>query len=132
MELKLVEPFLELKDKYIDYIEEWESSGEKIVPYATKSRSMSYHELLSTWEADKTDHMYEKGFVPAPLYFLVDKNDKILGALHFRHELNDNLLAYGGHIGYGVRPSVFSIFKAQFFNIKFHSIFNIFRDKNRT
>lgn len=103
--MKLIEPYLELKDKYIDYIEEWEESGEKIIPYASTRRGMSYEELLSAWVADKTDQVYEKGFVPATIYFLVDDKNNILGTLHFRHELNDMLLTYGGHIGYGIRPS---------------------------
>ena len=30
---------------------------------------------------------------------------KILGAIHIRHALNEYLFNYGGHIGYGVRPS---------------------------
>lgn len=30
---------------------------------------------------------------------------RIIGALHFRHELNEYLLLHGGHIGYGIRPS---------------------------
>lgn len=53
MKLKLIEAFLELEDKYIHYIEEWEESGEKIVPYASKRRGMTFSELL--WEDDKTD-----------------------------------------------------------------------------
>ena len=30
---------------------------------------------------------------------------RILGMINFRHYLNDYLAEYGGHIGYGVRPS---------------------------
>ncbi|MFT3900460.1 MAG: GNAT family N-acetyltransferase [Gordonia sp. (in: high G+C Gram-positive bacteria)] len=32
-------------------------------------------------------------------------DDELVGFLHLRHELNDFLLAEGGHIGYAVRPS---------------------------
>jgi predicted acetyltransferase len=32
-------------------------------------------------------------------------NDEIVGRTSIRHELNDWLLAFGGHIGYGVLPS---------------------------
>ncbi len=105
MKVKLVEPDIALKDNYLDYIKEWEKSGETIVPYASRRRGMSYKKLLSTWAADKTDKAYEIGFVPSTLYFLVDQRDYILGALHFRHELNERLLNDGGHIGYGIRPS---------------------------
>jgi predicted acetyltransferase len=47
------------------------------------------------------------GFVPATVWWIVDDEwpDTVLGSIHLRHELNDFLLAEGGHIGYGVRPS---------------------------
>ena len=53
----------------------------------------------------KPREVYSKGLVPATLYFLVDENHRIYGAIHIRHELNESLLFCGGHIGYGVRPS---------------------------
>lgn len=44
--------------------------------------------------------------VEAEQWMLVRKNNPyILGMINFRHYLNDYLAEYGGHIGYGVRPS---------------------------
>ena len=44
--------------------------------------------------------------VPATEFLIVRKNDdKIVGMLQIRHRLNAKLLAHGGHIGYGIRPS---------------------------
>lgn len=103
--MKLIEPTIELEQQYLDYMNEWEGCGEKIVPYASGKRGMDFQGLIKDWEDSKTELMYEKGFVPASIYFLVDDQGKILGSLHFRHELNDHLLKGGGHIGYGVRPS---------------------------
>ncbi|MBX3093145.1 MAG: GNAT family N-acetyltransferase [Cryobacterium sp.] len=47
------------------------------------------------------------GFVPATVWWIIDDAapDVVLGSIQLRHELNDYLLAEGGHIGYGVRPS---------------------------
>ncbi|WP_072313094.1 GNAT family N-acetyltransferase [Agrococcus sp. Marseille-P2731] len=47
------------------------------------------------------------GFVPATAWWIVDDeaSGTVLGSIHLRHELNAWLLAEGGHIGYGVRPS---------------------------
>ena len=36
-------------------------------------------------------------------YFAVD-DDKFIGIIHIRVELNPFLLSYGGHIGYGINP----------------------------
>lgn len=48
------------------------------------------------------------GWVPCTTYWIVDSAQpgQVLGSLVLRHHLeNDFLLEYGGHIGYGVRPS---------------------------
>ena len=43
--------------------------------------------------------------VPATQFMLVRKADnKVLGFLQIRHEFNDYLSKFGGHIGYSVRP----------------------------
>lgn len=105
MALKIVEFTKVFESDYLDYIKEWENSEETIVPFASKRNNMSFKELLRKWAVDETDAMYELGFVPATLYFMVDNNNRILGAIHFRHDLNERLLQGGGHIGYGIRPS---------------------------
>ena len=48
---------------------------------------------------------YQKGIVPATLYFYVNDNRRIIGAIHFRHDLFDELKIRGGHIGFGIRHS---------------------------
>ncbi len=42
--------------------------------------------------------------VPADSYFMVNESGKIIGTVQIRHTLNEYLLNYGGHIGYGIRP----------------------------
>lgn len=93
-----------LEKGYLDYIEEWELSGEKIVPWASRREGLSFDNLIERWTRDEADEVYKNGFVPSTLYFLVD-NERVLGAIHLRHELNEKLLQDGGHIGYGIRPS---------------------------
>ncbi|WP_346893138.1 GNAT family N-acetyltransferase [Clostridium sp. UBA871] len=102
---KLVKPTLSMEKEYIDYVTEWEATEEKIVPNAAKRDSMSFKELVNKWEEYESENMYEKGLVPSSIYFLMDEDKKIYGAIDIRHELNDYLLRYGGHIGYGIRPS---------------------------
>ena len=45
-----------------------------------------------------------EGFVPATMLWAVD-GDRWLGRVSVRHELNDHLVRFGGHVGYAVRPS---------------------------
>lgn len=44
--------------------------------------------------------------VPAETYFLVRKRDnKIVGMINIRLQLNEKLRAFGGNIGYSIRPT---------------------------
>ena len=46
------------------------------------------------------------GRVPARTYFLVRENDnRIVGMINIRLELDESLSKYGGHIGYCIRPT---------------------------
>jgi len=94
-----------MEKEYVDYITEWEATEEKIVPNAAKRDSMSFKELINKWKEYESESIYEKGLVPSSIYFLMDEDKIIYGAIDIRHELNDYLLRYGGHIGYGIRPS---------------------------
>src|SRR5664280_2181360 len=38
-------------------------------------------------------------------YRWITEDDQVLGGIALRHELDDLLMAEGGHIGYGIRPS---------------------------
>jgi predicted acetyltransferase/endonuclease/exonuclease/phosphatase family metal-dependent hydrolase len=93
------------EEQYISYMCEWEAACERIHPSATVRDGQNFHEMQEKWENSKTDSVYAQGLVPATLYFLIDNAGKILGAIHYRHTLNDSLMLFGGHIGYGVRPT---------------------------
>jgi predicted acetyltransferase len=93
------------EENYIDFISEWETLKEKVIPTAAYREGLSFLEMMSKWREDETDLPVSRGFVPATMYFLTDESGRILGAIHFRHYLNEQLHQMGGHIGYGVRKS---------------------------
>ena len=93
------------EEKYIDFISEWETQKEKVIPTAAYREGLSFLEMMDKWKEDETDIPVSKGFVPSTLYFLTDGDGRILGGIHFRHYLNERLRQIGGHIGYGVRKS---------------------------
>lgn len=44
-------------------------------------------------------------YVEGSQYILLDEeNQRVIGMVNIRHELNDYLLRFGGHIGYSIRP----------------------------
>ncbi len=91
--------------QYIEYIEEWESNDERVVPSSSARNGRDFEAIQAGWDWEQSDESYAKGFVPATLYFYTDDQGRIIGAIHLRHELNDRLRHNGGHIGYGVRLS---------------------------
>lgn len=104
--MRLVD-FWEISEKqYLDYILEWEETKELIVPWASRREGRLFKDIREGWEESETEVMRERGLVPATLYFMIDENDVIVSAIHLRHELNDYLLKHGGHLGYGVKPSL--------------------------
>ncbi|MDA3837733.1 MAG: GNAT family N-acetyltransferase [Candidatus Delongbacteria bacterium] len=105
MDPKLILPYSELENSYNEYVDEWESYNEPLVPAATIRGFHTFSELLEKWREETTEEIRKKDLVPSTLYFLIDENEKILGAIHLRHELNDFLFKLGGNIGYGVRPT---------------------------
>jgi len=93
------------ESSYNEYIKEWEDLKETVIPWASQRHFPDFKMIQNKWNDDTTDKAYDIGFVPSTLYFLIDNENKIVGSIHLRHELNDNLLIEGGHIGYGVKPS---------------------------
>jgi predicted acetyltransferase len=105
MNLKLIRYDEINEENFIEYISEWETHGETVIPSATRRDGRPFSEIMNKWREDETDIPVSKGFVPATLYFLIDNNGRILGGIHFRHYLNTRLHQNGGHIGFGIRKS---------------------------
>ena len=102
--VKLVEPSAAFKDSYLEMLEEWRQANEKMVPFVLRMDSEDFGEMLKELRGYEEGIGIPDSFVPHSTYWLADEEDSIVGAVNIRHHLNDNLLAIGGHIGYGVRP----------------------------
>jgi Predicted acetyltransferase len=99
--LALPEEFSE--NAHMEYCQEWNSSEEVIVPFSVRLRDMSYGEWLKSEIKGRT--LSPEGFVCGTTYYLTDKSGRIYAVSNLRHELNENLMSTGGHIGYGTRPT---------------------------
>jgi predicted acetyltransferase len=105
--LKLIEPTKERKLEAKEYIQEFRDYNSDINGTGGLHKLVdNYDEWLQKLEKDKDINAIDQDRVPADTYFAVRKEDnKIIGMINIRHELNDYLLKYGGHIGYCVRPT---------------------------
>ncbi len=104
MKLKLETPTITMKQQFIDYINEWRQHNEKIVPSSSDPQENTYEAWLEKTYTKSKKETCPPDLVPANMYFLLD-DDKLIGMIQIRHSLNDYLFNFGGHIGYGVRPS---------------------------
>ena len=103
LKLKLVKACEAYREQIFDMMDEWTSSGEKIVPYAI--RVSDYHDFDRYCQ--NIELKEPKGhLVPNSTFFCLDEErNRMVGAVNIRHYLNEALLLNGGHIGDGVRPS---------------------------
>ena len=90
-------------EQILDYKEEFVLNNE-IIHGAANMTSLSIPEWVQFTENTKKKESVTPGFVTAHTFFALD-NDKIVGIINARHELNYYLLNFGGHIGYSVRKS---------------------------
>jgi len=99
-------PTIERKDDAIDYINENYKYNSDINGTGGLDRYLdNYKSWLEKLEIDYAMIPNEER-VPARTYFLVRENDnKIVGMINIRTALNENLSKFGGHIGYGIRPT---------------------------
>ena len=90
-------------EQILDYKEEFVLNNE-IIHGAANMTALSIPEWVQFTENTKYKESVIPGFVTAHTFLALD-NDKIVGIINARHELNDYLLNFGGHIGYSVRKS---------------------------
>ena len=114
MNLKLVKPNEKYFNQYNEMMVEWIESKSHIAPWfldkpiATEKDFKEYCDSLVELE-EKTNN---SSYPTQSLYFVVDENDKLIGAGRLAHYLVDeytdndgNSFNVWGHTGYGVRPS---------------------------
>ena len=99
-------PTAEDKDAVMEYKEEFLSSGQAMAGVGALDKLDTFEEWLEKIQNDIDPNTCGEGRVPSTLYLSYRKEDnKLIGMIQIRHELNDYLLQYGGHIGDSVRPS---------------------------
>lgn len=104
--LRHVIPNESYEEQAREYIEEHYTYNSRIHGVGGLNRYIDdYHGWLEKLEADR-NMLPNDERVPADTYYLVRESDnRIVGMLNLRRVLNEHLIRYGGHIGYGIRPT---------------------------
>lgn len=99
----LADPSEQYKDSYLEAIREFQAEGRHLNDdLASLNANFAGFVQQQLEQIDRSK--LPPGYVPASIYWLID-DDEYIGRLSFRHELNNWLRLFGGHIGYEIRPS---------------------------
>lgn len=91
--------------EFIEMMHEWEALNERITPGMTTNYKPDFQLFLNLLENCHNGKGLKNNQVPSTLFILKNEEGRVFGASSLRHYLNEELKVYGGHIGYGVRPS---------------------------
>ena len=98
------------KAEIIEYLTEFAAAGSEI------NGSGSLDRILSGWTFEQAlerclsmenkEYAEKMNRCPGKTFLLIRENDnRIVGTVNVRWDLNEEMLRFGGHIGYGIRPS---------------------------
>ena len=105
-EFILIRPTSEYACQIAQYRQEFLDTGNSMDGTGPLRRLEDPEEYIKTCAEYEDKQTVPSHLVPATQFMLVRKTDnKVLGFLQVRHEFNDYLSKFGGHIGYSVRPS---------------------------
>lgn len=106
----LEEPSLERKDEIIEYLDEFVKYNSNI--NGTGSLDKIYDGYTFEEALERCLNMKNEGYaksinrVLGKTFLLIRKDDnKIVGTINIRWNLSEKMLKFGGHIGYGIRPT---------------------------
>ncbi len=89
-----------------DYLGEHHRYGEKILHGSAMLDSLPFEQWICKTAANSRPETVQSHWVQTSVFFAVRREDgKAVGMLDIRHQLNDFLRQYAGHIGYGIRPT---------------------------
>jgi len=103
---RLVRPSARHEESHASFIAEVVNLGEKLVPWVLAEVGDDFGDYLTRLDRASRGLDLRPGLVPHSTFWLLDATDTIVAVSNLRHSLTDFLRSYGGHIGFGVRPSV--------------------------
>jgi predicted acetyltransferase len=101
--IKLIIPDIKYEKEFINFINDFKSTGEKLIPFILKFYKGNIIDYVNDLLNFSKGIGVPEGLIEHSTFWL--KNDfEILGVINIRHRLNDLLIKQGGHIGFGISP----------------------------
>ena len=98
------------KEAIIEYINEFAAFHSDIHGTGSLDRILEGYSFEQALERclrmERKDYAESVGRCPGKTFLLIRENDdRIVGSINVRWDLNREMLRFGGHIGYGIRPT---------------------------
>lgn len=105
--LELILPDETYQQQYHAMLAAWQAAAEEPAPWVLQLNYADFGAMVRLLSGYAQGMGVPQGFVPSTTFWAYDAaTDAIIGAVNIRHFLNDGLLRWHGHIGYGVRPDM--------------------------
>ena len=103
-------PSMERKDEIIEYLDEFVKYGSDINGSGGLDKIYDGYTFEQALERssnmENKEYAEKQGRCQGRTFLLIRENDnRIVGTINVRWNLNKEMLRFGGHIGYGVRPT---------------------------
>lgn len=104
MSIRLIDPCEEYENEFMKMLKEFREFGDGRIPYVMHFGKESFTDILKA-ARDNSNGIHVLPDMEAATTWWLAGEGRLLGVTNIRHKLNDYLEYYGGHIGYGIRPS---------------------------
>ena len=106
----LERPSIERKNEIIEFINEFAKYNSDINGTGSLDKILEGYTFEQALERclnmENKDNAKEVGRCPGKTFLLIRENDnRIVGTINVRWNLDEAMLRFGGHIGYGIRPT---------------------------
>ena len=103
-------PSIERKNEIIEYLDEFVKYGSDINGSGSLDKiyeGYAFEEALDRClKMEDEDYADSVNRCPGKTFLLIREGDnRIVGSINVRWNLNEEMLQFGGHIGYGIRPT---------------------------
>jgi predicted acetyltransferase len=103
--VELITPRESLEGSHRTFVEEFRAKGERVVPWVADEPYDTFADYVAKLNDGPKGIGLRPEMVPHSTFWLIDSRGEIVAVSNLRHALTEYLLRFGGHIGYGVRPS---------------------------
>ena len=103
-------PSMARKDEILEYLTEFAEDGSEIHGSGSLDRALqgeTFEQALDRCLGmENKEYAAAAGRCPGKTFLLIRRrDDRIVGTINVRWDLNEEMRRFGGHIGYGIRPS---------------------------